>query len=209
MLNPFTQSRPTGIARIFTSLAAILFSALCTGCWVQSVYPFYSDTDIIVDTELAGTWLGDGELKGCVLNINLESSTRTYTLAVSKNADGNSSTPCQSATFEGKLIQIGGGRFIDMVPDPQTSWAASLDTLLKLNVGNQKLALTPLDPEWVANALNEKAVKLEGRVQEFGIIPRISEVTLVSTTDDLRQFLREADAKNAFRASGEMHFTRK
>jgi len=209
MINPLTQSRATAVARILASLAAILFSALCTGCWVQSVYPFYEESDVVVDNLLTGSWMGLGEITNCTLNITLETSTRTYTITISKSPAAPANVQCDSPTFEGKLLQLGQQRFLDIAPDPEKSGPASLDTILKLDLENGNLALTPLDPDWIANAINEKAVRLQGRVQEFGAIPRFSSVTLISPTTDLREFLQKADTKSAFSETGQMRFSRK
>jgi len=182
---------------------------MCAGCWVQSVYPFYDESDVVVDSALGGSWAGLGELSSCNLNIALETSTRIYTITVSKSPSGAAEVQCESRTFEGKLLQLGSQRFLDIAPDPEKSAPASLDTILKLDATSGNLALTPLDPDWIATAINEKAVKLQGRIQEFGAIPRFSAVTLVSPTTDLREFLQKADAKSAFSETGQMRFSRK
>jgi hypothetical protein len=194
----------------FGSATVVLVSLLAlSGCWVQSVYPFYEDSDVIVDSNLTGTWAGDGELKGCSLGISLDATVQAYTLAVSKSADADPNLECDSMTSQGKLVQMGAQRFLDIAPDQERRLPAALDTLLKVDADKQKLSLTPLDPDWIENAMNEKAIKLQGRVQEFGVLPRFVAVTLVSPTSDLRDFLRQADTKAAFSDSGRMSFSRK
>jgi hypothetical protein len=194
--------------RVFALALIVLFVPLLTGCWVQSVYPFYEDSDVIVDANLNGTWAGDGELKGCSLAISVDAATQTYTLAVSKSAEADPTLKCDSMTSEGKLLHMGTQRFLDIVPDQERGWPVTLDTLLKVDADKQKLSLTPLDPDWIENAMNEKAVKLQGRVQEFGVLPRFVAVTLVSPTSDLRDFLRQGDTKAAFSESSKMSFRR-
>ena len=196
-------------SRCFWLTLIVLSGPFLTGCWVQSVYPFYEESDVVVDSGLVGTWAGEGELRSCVLDISLDSFTRTYTLAASKSPAANAGVQCEAVTFEGKLVQLGQERFLDLVPEPEKSLPGALDTLLKIDGGRQKLALTPLDPDWIANAMNDKTVKLQGRVHEFGMLPRFVAVTLVSPTGDLREFLGQADTKSAFSASGQMRFLRK
>jgi hypothetical protein len=175
---------------------------------VQSVYPFYENSDVIVDANLNGTWAGDGELKGCSLGISLDATTQAYTLVVSKSTDADPSLECDSMTSQGKLVQMGTQRFLDITPDQERGLPSTLDTLLKVDADKQKLSLTPLDPDWIENAMNEKSIKLQGRVQEFGVLPRFVAVTLVSPTSDLRDFLRQADTKAAFSESSKMSFRR-
>jgi hypothetical protein len=195
-------------SRCFALTLIVLSASFLSGCWVQSVYPFYEDSDVIVDANLNGTWVGDGELKGCSLGISVDAATQTYTLAVSKSAEADPSLQCDSMTSQGKLLQVGTQRFLDIAPDQERGWPATLDTLLKVDADKQKLSLTPLDPDWIENAMNEKAVKLQGRVQEFGVLPRFVAVTLVSPTSDLRDFLRQGDTKAAFSESSKMSFRR-
>jgi hypothetical protein len=195
-------------SRCFALTLIVLSASFLSGCWVQSVYPFYEDSDVIVDANLNGTWVGDGELKGCSLAISVDAATQTYTLAVSKSAEADPSLQCDSMTSQGKLLQVGTQRFLDIAPDQERGWPATLDTLLKVDADKQKLSLTPLDPDWIENAMNEKAVKLQGRVQEFGVLPRFVAVTLVSPTSDLRDFLRQGDTKAAFSESSKMSFRR-
>jgi hypothetical protein len=196
-------------SRGFALTLLVLSASFLSGCWVQSVYPFYEDSDVIVDANLKGTWAGDGELKGCSLAISVDAATQTYTLAVSKSAEADPSLQCDSMTSQCKLLQVGTQRFLDIAPDQERGWPATLDTLLKVDADKQKLSLTPLDPDWIENAMNEKAVKLQGRVQEFGVLPRFVAVTLVSPTSDLRDFLRQGDTKAAaFSESSKMSFRR-
>ena len=78
-----------------------------------------------------------------------------------------------------------------------------------LTAAAQQNSITPLDPEWMATALREKSLKLEGRIQESGgLLPTVA-VTITSPTNDLREFLRQPDVRIAFSESGRMSFHRK
>jgi len=196
--------------RLLALTIAIMSLPLTTGCWVQSVYPFYEESDVVVDPGLVGNWEGDSELKSCLLKIGLDPTSRTYTIETAKLGDIKTGAQCQAATFEGKLVQIGSQRFLDVVPDQEKCWAAPLDSLMKVETDKQKLVLTPLDPDWMANAIDDKSVNLQGRTQEFGGLPRFVAVTLVSPTSDLREFLRgHGSEKSAFSETGRMAFQRK
>jgi hypothetical protein len=205
-----SKSRSFICGRSLVALAAIsLILPATTGCWVQSVYPFYEDSDVAVDSSLIGDWAGEAELKSCLLNIKLDAATRTYTFEVSKSTDKNVDSQCEAASFAATLIRINQQRFFDVVPNQEKSWAAPLDMLLKVDEDGPKLNLVPLDPDWLENAINDKTVNLHGRVQEFGLLPRFVAVTLVSPTGDLREFLRQhGNDKRAFSRSSGMIFLR-
>src|SRR6267154_1602775 len=125
---------------------AIISLTLLTGCWVQSVYPFYEESDVVVEPGLVGNWEGDSELESCLLKIGLDPTSRTYTIETAKLGDIKTEDQCQATTFEGKLVQIGSQRFLDLVPDQEKCWAAPLDSLLKVETDKQKLVLTPWIP---------------------------------------------------------------
>jgi hypothetical protein len=210
--NPWRAS-----SHLLTLTFIVMLLPLMTGCWVQSVYPFYEDSDVVVDGNLVGMWAGESELNICLLSITLDARARTYTIEVSKSVEAKTasgeaktSAECQAAAFEGRLVQIGQERFLDVVPDQEKCWAAPLDSLLKVETEKQKLALTPLDPDWMANGMDDRSVKLQGRTQEFGGLPRFVAVTLVSPTSDLREFLRgHGNEKGVFSETGRMVFQRK
>jgi hypothetical protein len=192
----------------------VLNLPLLTGCWVQSVYPFYRDSDVIVDPTLTGTWAGDEELKSCLLKIALDSETQTYKLELSSSEAGvakqDSDAQCAPAKLEGRLAQVGSVRFFDVsMDDPDKFWPATLQVVVKIEIDKQSLTLIPLDAEWMANALDKNETKLQGRVQESGGLLPIVGVTLVSPTKDLREFLASADGKSAFSDSGRMRFSRR
>ncbi len=202
-----------------STFAALILAIMpfTTGCWVRSVYPFYEDSDVVIDQTLAGAWVGEGELRNCVLAINLSAASRTYTIEVANSE--NKTAGCKASTetqgeptaFRGQLVQIGQRRFFDVVNMDHDG----LDVLLKVETDKLGLALTPLDSEWMANAMDSNTVKLQGRAEVFGGEfgagpPPDGRVTLVSTTTDLRDFLRQhADDKGVFSESGRMMFHRK
>lgn len=193
------------------SAVMLLVLPFLTGCWVQSVYPFYEDSDVIVDNTLAGEWIGEGELKNCLLTISLELSVKIYSIAAKPTVAGSEAhSDCDSGTLKARLAQVGQQRFVDIVPDGDNSWTP-LDMILKLDTYKQHLALTPLDAEWIADAITRKSAKLQGRIGGAADSFPVGwmTVTLVSSTSDLREFLRQhADDKRAFSETGRMEFRR-
>jgi len=202
-----------------STFAALVLAIMpfTTGCWVRSVYPFYEDSDVVIDQTLAGAWVGEGELRNCVLAISLSAASRTYMIEVANSENktagckATTETQSESMEFRGQLVQIGQRRFFDMVDMDHDG----LDMLLKVETEKPGLALTPLDSEWMANAMENQTVKLRGRAEvlggEFGAgPPPDGRVTLVSATSDLRDFLRQhADDKGVFSESARMMFRRK
>ncbi len=213
------QIRPLGNAaggnafaslRLVALTITIMSLPLTTACWVQSVYPFYEESDVVVDTRLAGTWSGEGELQPCLLNIAFDSGEKVYNLALSKSSEAKAGMKCPELRAKGHLVQMGSQRFLDVVPSDEKS-PAELHSLVKIKLDGQNLLLVPIDADWLANAIRDKTLDLPARIDEekAAVVPSV-DVILTSPTQDLRNLLREAaDAKGAFSDEDQMRFHKK
>jgi hypothetical protein len=145
-------------------LVVLGFMLALSGC-VASVQPLYTETktEVVFDTALVGTWLGDNE-----------------TIEVAK-ADDNS----YDVTYTGKgkpgkfrvyLIQLGKYRFIDVYPDEpkldaNDTYKAHLlgvHTISKISLEGNALTISPMDPDWLKGALEHGDVMLPHVLQECG-----------------------------------------
>jgi hypothetical protein len=188
---------------VFTIALAALFGL--TGCLVQSVYPWYGDEDVVFDGNLAGAWIGEGPMKGCLLNITADPTRRVrhYNIEVSKVPGGCQDLNSESAKLSGggQMVQSGQQRFFDVWDD-----RCDLHTLLKINTDSQTLSLVPMDPDSMANLIRQKVIN--GRIEGHTMWP--DDVLLTSSSSDLRQFLRRhADDKELFSEEDTMKFHRK
>ncbi len=200
----FQKSRGFALAFI------VLLLPILTGCWVQSVYPFYEDSDVVVDNSLAGTWSGEGELQPCLLNIAFDSGQKVYNIALSKSGEAKAEMKCTELRAKGHLVQMGSQRFLDVVPTDEKS-PAELHSLVKIKADGQNLVLVPIDADWLANAIRDKTLDLPARIDEKGsaVLPSV-DVILTSPTRDLRNLLHEsAEAKGAFSDEDQMRFHKK
>ncbi len=188
----------------FTIALAALFGL--TGCLVQSVYPWYGDEDVVFDGNLAGAWIGEGPMKGCLLNITADPTrqVRHYNIELSKVPGGCQDLNSESAKLSGggQMVQSGRLRFFDVWDD-----RCDLHTLLKINADSQTLSLVPMDPGFMADLIRQKVVKLQGRVEGHTMWP--DDVLLTTSSSDLRRFLRRhADDKKLFSEEDTMKFHR-
>ena len=196
--------------RLLALAFTIMLLPLTTGCWVQSVYPFYEDSDVVVDNSLAGAWSGEGELQPCLLNITFDSGEKVYKIAMSKSGEAKAEMKCTELRAKGHLVQMGSQRFLDVVPSDEKS-PAELHSLVKIKADGQNLVLVPMDADWLANAIRDKTLDLPARIDEKGsaVLPSV-DVILTSPTRDLRNLLHEsADAQGAFSDEDQMRFHKK
>jgi hypothetical protein len=177
------------------------------GCAVQSVYPWYEDEDVVFDGHLAGTWVGEEELKPCLLDITADSTrqVRHYNIEFSKVPGGcpDLNSDCVRLSGGAQVLQLGHQRFFDIWDDEY-----GLHNLLKIQTDSMTLSLVPMDPDLMGDLIRRKAVKLQGRVQGHTMWP--DDVLLTSSSQDLRKFLRDhADDKNLFSEQDALKFHRK
>jgi len=200
-------SNASGRLRLLALTITIMSLPLTTGCWVQSVYPFYEESDVVADDSLAGTWLGEAELQPCLLNIAFDPGEKAYNIAMSKSAEATEEMKCVEMTAKGHLVQLGSQRFVDVVPTDEKS-LAQLHSLMKVKLDGQNLVLVPLDADWLADAIRDKTFDLTARIDEK-VVPPV-DVILTSPTRDLRNLLRKSgDAEGAFSDKDQMRFRKK
>ena len=200
-------SNASGGLRLLALTITIMSLPLTTGCWVQSVYPFYEESDVVADDSLAGTWLGEAELQPCLLNIAFDPGEKVYNIAMSKSAEATEEMKCVEMTAKGHLVQLGSQRFVDVVPTDEKS-LAQLHSLMKVKLDGQNLVLVPLDADWLADAIRDKTFDLMARIDEK-VVPPV-DVILTSPTRDLRNLLRKSgDAEGAFSDKDQMRFRKK
>jgi hypothetical protein len=203
-------SNASGRLRLLALTITIMGLSLTTGCWVQSVYPFYEESDVVADNSLVGTWAGEGELQPCLLNITFNPEEKAYNIATSKSGEAKEGMKCAETSAKGHLVQLGTERFLDILPtDDKTP--AELHSLLKIKPDRQDLVLVPIDADWLANAIRDKTLDLTARIDESGpaVVPSV-DLILTSPTRDLRKVLRESgDARGAFSDEDQMRFHKK
>jgi hypothetical protein len=177
---------------------------------VQSVYPFYEESDVVADNSLVGTWAGEGEVQPCLLNITFDPEEKAYNIATSRSGEAKEGMKCAEMSAKGRLVQLGSERFLDILPTDDKS-PAELHSLVKIKLDGQDLVLVPMDADWLANAIRDKTLDLTARIDESGpaVVPSV-DLILTSPTRDLRKLVRESgDAKDAFSDEDRMRFHKK
>ena len=203
-------SNAFGRLRLLALTITVMSLPLATGCWVQSVYPFYEESDVVADNSLVGTWVGEAELQPCLLNIAFDPSEKVYNIAMSKSAEAKEEMKCTEISAKGHLVQFGSQRFLDVIPTDEKS-LAELHSLMRVKPDRQNLVLVPMDADWLADAIRDKTLDLTARIDEKGpaVVPSV-DVVLTSPTRDLRTLLRKCgDAEGAFSDKDQMRFHKK
>ena len=189
-----------------TVFAFVLVLLSLTGC-VKSVYPWHAEEDVAFDASLAGAWIGEGDIDGCLLRISADIThqARHYNFEITKDTPQGCSDLNESDKWAGggQLLQIGQQRFVELWEDK-----CDLYTLLKLEADAQTITVVPMDSDALGELIRARKERLQGRVE--GHTMQADDVLLTSSTEDLRRFLRShADDKKVFAADVAVKFHRR
>jgi hypothetical protein len=176
-----------------------LLMLLCTGCFVQSITPFYTASSIIAMPQIPGTWQLLKENSNRPLKTLVNAWIIRATVADSRDAPSSfyEVTAFDSNNREGKLnvvfFAIGGETYCDVtaikVPEPNRYWDVNmcpLHTLCKVELNDDVLVLRMLSRDWMEKAVTAKEVTMNlfHRVQ-FG------PVLLIATSEEWKAFLEK------------------
>jgi hypothetical protein len=154
-------------------------AAALSGCYVQSIQPYYTDATVVFDSTLVGTWVSD-EDDQYVFTLS-DTTHGTYTLT-SEQGDA-------PARFQAVLVELGGADFLDIYPEaPQTENTIYVDhllrmhDLLKLKMDADTLFVSGFDAEWLQNAIDKKRIRISN-------VPLDGAILLTGPTSELQTFV--------------------
>jgi len=166
-------------------LAAV--AVLLAGCWQKSVYPFYTEKDLIGDPKLAGTWSEKADAEG---NRNTWSfmdvgEKRLEVVVQDKNT---------KYEFEVRLFKLGDARFLDFEGKARGISTVPAHHLFRVVELGNELKLAPLNTDWVQKWLR----KNPGALSYVTLIDpehrddrEKDELVLTADTKALQKFVRE------------------
>jgi hypothetical protein len=131
-------------AKWFLSFLPLVILFL-VGCLpVDSLNPLYTDKDVVSDKSLLGVWVGTDNSDESELEINAQTNllgktTDTYVLTMRDKNDGKS---FKSVTvYSAKLVDLGGRRFLDVMPETFEARAESYP--LQIKSGKSGMTIAP------------------------------------------------------------------
>jgi hypothetical protein len=157
---------------------------LLTGCFVSSIYPFYTAKDLTFDPALLGIW-GDAE----ETNDNKEvwvfekSEAQTYKMSIRGGSETNA--------YDTHLFTLGGEKFLDNLPRFRMAYQTPEHLLLRVKSISPTLQLQLLDYEWLTKLVeqNPKAIRHIIVPKEAGDTNEGGHLTLTADTSELQKFL--------------------
>ena len=181
---------------LFLAFLSLIF--LC-GCWVYSVEPLYdnapsvSDPDLTFDQNLVGSW---AQLQDdCLWILSITADGREYQMKMAPAPECKSDE--KPSKYTARLVKLGNSSFLDVLPDSDgvCDLCLPLHTFLLVSLQNDDLAFTPLDRDWLVQAMTEKKVTL-AHLEHPG---KYDPVTLTASSKELKEVVRKyADDRAAF-----------
>ena len=185
-----------------------LLLLLLPACWVYSVHPLVADDDeLAFDKELLGAW---SDASGCALTFSRFFDEKMYRVVYAAPPAGPGGGCLidrgQTAAFDGRMIEIGHFRFLDLFPVDRESrhHQIRLHSFYRIKVEREALQLTPLNLDWLRQQVREHRLSLEGRDDADQAF------VLTSITKDLQDFLRAyGGSEEAFSSARRLNFQRR
>lgn len=176
------------------------------GCWVFSVYPLAAtDEELVFDKLLPGNWWNaQNRCSVTFARLPEEKSYRVVYLTGKDATDNCWLGQGQVASFEGKVVELGGARFLDVVPAdlPLQNHMVLAHSFYRLKVDANSLSLTPMNYELMEDLMKQE--KLPGVMRSDNVM------VLTAKTRDLREFVRlNAANDNAWNAARKLEFQRR
>lgn len=166
--------------------------AILAGC-VPSIYPLYTDKDVVFDPSLVGSWLNKDD-----------DETWTFTRGEDQSYDMSISGKDSTVMFQAHLVELGGRRFIDLYPNPP-DWDDSPyhDLMLPLHwfgsisIIGDTLIVSLMNPDNLT-ALADSGVTVPSYVDIDDL--RV----LTASTADLQKFVVDNSERDVFTVPGKM-----
>jgi hypothetical protein len=159
---------------------ALIFSTSC----VPSLQPFYTEKDLILESDLVGDWVDERDNDSWTFQITEE---KRYDLILPI-------TEKTQAGMDAHLLRIGRTIFLDLYPkEPQKAEFRSnvykmhfipAHTISKIQIEQDSLSVSFLSSTWIAESIEQDKIKIP-HIKTDGII------ILTASTAELQQFLLE------------------
>jgi hypothetical protein len=158
---------------------------LMSGCFIKSLYPFYTKKEIVSDARILGTWLDDQSNKWVIYQQmrGLIPADSSYQIEI-KDKDGN------SGSFNTHLFRLNNQFYLDFYPsDGQISSNDFIKgsilfthTLAKIEFSSNGIKIQWFNENWLAKLLEQNKIRIRHEELKDGLL-------LTASTEDLQKFI--------------------
>jgi hypothetical protein len=163
------------IALLFAGTLAVLL----TGCYVTSVYPFYTQKDIVSEPALVGEWVKKDESEGEIWKFAARPDN-AYALTVTEKEKEN--------VFDCRAFKLHGQLFLDLLPE-HSEQAIPPHYLLKVTQVAPIFTYTILNHDWLRKLITNNPATITHHFVADGGKPEALRVVLTAGTPELQKFV--------------------
>jgi len=187
--------------KLLKFMSAGLAMTMLAGCIVLSVYPFYTDKDLVSDPGVAGSWIEGGNTNS--LWQFTASGEKSYLLTTADSSSTN--------YFTAHVFQLKQYQFLDLLTTNRDEFELPLHLISEVSHTGTNLSLHFLDYGWLAGLLETNPAALRHIVvpQQPDDTNSDKMVYLTADTKDLQKFLlKYVGNTNAFTSDSTKELTR-
>jgi len=166
-------------------LLLALASTLVAGCVVTSVYPFYTEADVVFDPALVGAWVSADDPNPTKQTWTFErNGTKEYRLAI-RDEEG-------TKEYEAHLFKLQDQRCLDLRLTERKEGHFPVHFLLKVSQIQPTLQMSGLVPDWLDELLTRDPRAI--RHQKVQMDPKDKDnwrLVFTAETSELQDFLRK------------------
>jgi hypothetical protein len=180
--------------RIITAVA-VLFAAMLffTGCVVTSIYPYYTDKDLVFDQTVLGDWVDAGATNVPTEFVRIEQSgARGYRVTAFGSSETNS--------IEGHLFRLKQQLFLDVCPTNRSLDFVPVHQVSKVIRIEPTMVTAELNYDWLTKLLE----KHPGEIRHIVLREKPGDeqggrIVLTADTKELQRFiLKHVNNTNAW-----------
>ena len=176
---------------IYYSVFILGMALILTGCGIFSLHPLYHKEDLIVKTELIGTWKNSDDDAMYISIDTLEG--KKYEFVIKDGED--------TIKFKMGLLDLDGQYFIDLYPHDDCSFFGGDDcyalenllrnyipahTFMKFDFTENEMTLTEFDNERLIKLFDQSKIRLDHEIPGEDA----DYVVITASTDDLQKFIK-------------------
>jgi hypothetical protein len=176
--------------RIFICVALLTLVITLSGCWTLSIYPLFTEEDLITDPMLEGIW-GDPEDPEDETWDFKQMNDKSYRLIVREDEQRLLIDPAKDGLFEVHLLQLGDYKFLDIYPEEPEgvngfykSHVIPAHSFVRVRIEGNVLLTAGLDIEWLGEQLDQGLLDISHE-------QRNDEIVLTASTEELQRWVLE------------------
>lgn len=179
--------------RLWKPIVGLLLLALAlSGCYVQSLNPFYLETDLVNDDEILGEWVTGEKENEDEHWIFEKTGERGYSLSITEND--------VSTSMVVRVFELQGEKFMDFSPETNslkgyagTVWIP-VHLMAKYTMDAGGLVICPLGLDWFKNMALKRKIDIDYTVYGDNV-PLLTDET-PNMQNFLIQYMNEAFANS-------------